>query len=129
MKLAKLPLNYILRSLVLLTSGFVYAGERDISFSTKLLAIDANEGCAIIDVNNDGQLDVVAGRNWYAGPDFVPRALRPIEDRNGFIHSNGDFPYDVDADGWVDIIAQSFFQTEINWFRNPGPEVLKLGLL
>ena len=29
----------------------------------------------------------------------------------------------------MDIIAQSFFQTEINWFRNPGPEGLKLGLL
>lgn len=124
-----IPQKSLVGLLVLAAAVTLNAGERDISFSTKLLAIDANEGCAIVDVNNDGQLDVVAGRNWYAGPDFVPRALRPIEDRNGYIHSNGDFPYDVDADGWVDIIAQSFFQTEINWFRNPGPEVLKLGLL
>ena len=129
MKLTKLPLIVILGSFVFLIGNTAQAGEKSVSFSAKLLAVDANEGCAIVDVDNDGKLDLVAGRNWYAAPDFVPRALRPIEDRNGYIHSNGDFPYDVDGDGWMDIIAQSFFQTEINWFRNPGPEGLKLGLL
>jgi hypothetical protein len=129
MKLTKLPLTLFLVSLVCLLTGAAHAGEKSVSFTARLLAVDANEGCAIVDVNNDGKLDLVAGRNWYAAPEFVPRALRPIEDRNGYIHSNGDFPYDVDGDGWVDIIAQSFFQTEINWFRNPGPEGLELGLL
>lgn len=127
MKPSNIPLIFSLLG-VALFSWSAGAGEKDLTFSVKLLAVDANEGCAIADVNNDGQLDVIAGRNWYAGPDFIPHALRPIEDRNGYIHSNGDFPYDVDADGWVDVIAQSFFQTEINWFRNPGPEGLKLGL-
>ena len=129
MKLTQLPLIIFLASVYLLSGKTTHAGEKSVSFSAKLLAVDANEGCAIVDVNNDGKLDLVAGRNWYAAPDFVPRALRPIEDRNGYIHSNGDFPYDVDGDGWMDFIAQSFFQTEINWFRNPGPEALKLGLL
>tara|TARA_B100000519_G_scaffold203049_1_gene223796 strand:+ start:2134 stop:3351 length:1218 start_codon:yes stop_codon:yes gene_type:complete len=129
MKPLKLPLIVILGSVALLIGNAAQAGEKSVSFSAKLLAVDANEGCAIVDVNNDGKLDLVAGRNWYAAPDFVPRPLRPIDDRNGYIHSNGDFPYDVDGDGWIDIIAQSFFQTEINWFRNPGSEGLKLGLL
>ena len=129
MKLIQLPLIIFLASVYLLSGKITRAGENSVSFSPKLLAVDANEGCAIVDVNNDGKLDLVAGRNWYAAPDFVPRALRPIEDRNGYIHSNGDFPYDVDGDGWMDFIAQSFFQTEINWFRNPGPEALQLGLL
>ncbi len=129
MRISIIPLFVFLGSVLSLFSTVVSAEEKKASFSVKPLAVDANEGCAIADVNNDGVLDVVAGRNWYAGPDYVPRALRAIEDRNGYIHSNGDFPYDVDADGWVDIIAQSFFETEINWFRNPGPDGLKLGLL
>ena len=32
------------------------AAEKNLSFSEKLLAVDANEGCAIVDVNNDGVL-------------------------------------------------------------------------
>lgn len=129
MKISNIPLKLSLGSLALLTTVFLRAGEKDLSFSVKLLAVDANEGCAIVDVNNDGQLDVVAGRNWFAGPDFIPRAVRAIEDNNGYAHSNGDFPYDVDADGWVDIISQSFFETEVYWYRNPGADVLNRGLL
>ncbi len=117
-------------AIALLVASFAaYAGEKGVSFSARLLAIDANEGCAIVDVNNDGILDVVAGRNWFAGPDYIPRAVRAIEDNRGYVHSNGDFPYDVDGDGWVDIVSQSFFTTEINWYRNPGAEVLERGLL
>ena len=46
-----------------LTGAFVLtslalAAEKDLSFSEKLLAVDANEGCAIVDVNNDGYDDV-----------------------------------------------------------------------
>lgn len=129
MNLVKLPRALLIGSFVFLFASAVYAGEKGVSFSTKLLAVDSNEGCAIVDVNNDGQLDVVAGRNWYAGPDFIPRAVRAIEDNRGYAQSNGDFPYDVDGDGWVDVIALSFFETEINWFRNPGPDALNRGLL
>ncbi|MEM9157401.1 MAG: VCBS repeat-containing protein [Verrucomicrobiota bacterium] len=110
-------------------SSTLEGGEPDLRFSAKLLAIDANEGSAIFDVNRDGILDIVAGRNWYAGPDYLPRALRAIEDNRGYVHSNGDFPYDVDADGWVDVISMSFFTSEVHWYRNPGDETLDRGLL
>lgn len=100
-----------------------------ISFSVKLLTVDANEGCAIADVDRDGRLDVIAGRNWYAAPDFAPRPLRLIEDWSGYVQSNGDLVWDVDGDGWVDVIAGSFVPTELHWYRNPGAEGLLKGQL
>ena len=91
------------------------------------LALDANEGCAIGDVDGDGKSDVIAGRNWYPSPSLTPRPLRNIEDWNGYVQSNGDFLMDVNRDGRVDVIAGSFVPTEIAWYENPGAEGLRLG--
>jgi hypothetical protein len=110
----------------LLLTSTTLAGD-SVNFSIKQLAIDANEGCDIADFNNDGQLDIIAGRNWYAGPDFTSRPVRNINDWNGYVESNGDFAHDVDGDGWVDVIAVHFLSTEIKWYKNPGEEGLKRG--
>ncbi|MCA9235834.1 MAG: VCBS repeat-containing protein [Planctomycetales bacterium] len=95
----------------------------------KSLTVDANEGIALADFNNDGLLDVVAGRNWYAAPAFLPRPVRAIDDWNGYAQSNGDFAYDVDRDGWMDVISGGFTTPEVYWFRNPGGEELARGYL
>ncbi|MFO0455911.1 MAG: hypothetical protein ACK5Z0_07855, partial [Planctomycetota bacterium] len=47
------------------------------------LAVDANEGIDLADLNRDGKLDVVSGRKWYAAPEFAARPLRKIDDWNG----------------------------------------------
>ena len=101
----------------------------DLKWEIKLLTIDRNEGIDVADFNNDGKLDVAAGRNWYAAPDFVPRPLRLLEDWNGYAESNGDFAFDVDGDGLTDVISGSFIPTEVNWYRNPGLEGLETGAL
>lgn len=95
----------------------------------KLLCVDANEGIDLADVNRDGKLDVIAGRNWFAAPEFAARPLRKIDDWNGYVESNGDFAYDVDRDGWVDVIAGSFLPTAVHWYRNPGTDGLQRGQL
>ena len=73
-----------------------------LKWKVQRLAVDANEGIDIADFNRDGKLDIVAGRNWYAAPDFAARPLRHIEDWNGYVESNGDYAYDVDKDGFTD---------------------------
>jgi len=96
-------------------------------FEVKLLTIDANEGIAAGDVDGDGKLDLVAGRNWYRGGDWAPRPLRNIADWNGYVESNGDYLFDVNGDGRLDVIAGSFKPTEVHWYENPGQEALRLG--
>jgi hypothetical protein len=81
----------------------------------------------VADFDKDGKLDVIAGRSWYAAPEFVPRPVRTIEDWNGYVESNGDYAYDVDGDGWIDVIAGSFRPTEVHWYKNPGKKSLHLG--
>ncbi len=114
-----------------LTLGFLAATQGDEPKSSKWivkqLALDANEGCAIGDLDGNGSLDIVAGRNWYPAPDFVPRPLRTIEDWNGYVQSNGDFLFDMNGDKKLDIVAGSFVPSEVFWYENPSDEIKRLG--
>ncbi|WP_437226096.1 FG-GAP repeat domain-containing protein [Planctomicrobium sp. SH661] len=98
-------------------------------FEVQVLTVDLNEGCDVADFDGDGKLDIVAGRNWYHNPDWTARPVRTIEDQGGYVHSNGDFAYDVNGDGRPDVIAGDFFSTGIHWYENPGADhILKGGL-
>lgn len=113
---------------LLATIRLAQAGE-SIPFEVKALTVDLNEGCDIADFDGDGKLDVVAGRNWFHNPDWLPRPVRSIEDKAGYVHSNGDFTYDVNLDGRPDIIAGDFFTTSVYWYENPGADLLLKGVL
>ena len=82
-----------------------------LKFSRRCLMVNPNEGCAVADLNRDGNLDIVAGTHWFAAPDFIPRPIRDIPQvslgfgSKGFFANNGDHVYDVDDDG-VDLGAQ-----------------------
>jgi hypothetical protein len=103
-----------------------YAAE----FVVKQLALDPNEACAISDFNKDGHLDVSAGRNWYAGPDFISRPLREIaEFGEDYLENNGEHVFDVNQDGWPDLISGSFMPAEVHWYENPGTKGLAFGKL
>ena len=124
-----------LRFLIAIALGFACAlplyGQRadSLTFESRLLYTDANEGAALADVDGDGLLDIIAGRNWYSAPDFMPRPLRMFDDWNGYVESNSDHVFDVNGDGWVDVVAGSFIPTEVYWYENPGTEGLRKGHL
>lgn len=98
-------------------------------FARQRLVVSANEGSAVADIDRDGRLDVVAGRNWYAAPDFVPRPLREIGEFADYLHSNGDHVFDVNGDGWPDVVASSFHNEGVWWYENPKRGELEKGLL
>lgn len=105
------------------------------------------ESCSIADYNHDNIPDLSAGRRWYEGPTFtkvhifrgghdaLPRAGASAELVDGVSDDWADYPWDVDGDGWVDIIniasadaeervsLQPKPQTHATayWFKNPGP--------
>ncbi len=124
-------MNQHLIFLLVLSSlaGLPSTSYAQVTFQVRQLTLDANEGIAAGDINGDGALDLVAGRNWYRNPDWVPRPLRTIDDWNGYVESNGDFLFDVNDDGRLDVIAGSFLPTQVFWYENPGPAALELGQL
>ena len=113
-------------ALVLLASLQCHA-EESVQFSVRMLALDANEGIVAGDVDGDGVKDLVAGRQWFRGGDWVARPLRNIKDWNGYVESNGDFLFDVNEDGRLDVISGAFASSEVHWYENPGQEALRLG--
>ena len=128
-QLAKTIAVFLLINFAAIINGWAQEEIPTVKFAHKLLTVDANEGIDLADINQDGKLDVVAGRNWYPAPEFTAHPLRLIEDWNGYVHSNGDFCMDVDKDGWIDVVAGAFVKTEVNWYKNPGADGLKLGKL
>src|SRR5437879_13806466 len=78
------------------------------------LNVDNNEGCAVADFDKDGHLDVSAGEYWYPGPDFKEKkplrelAVQPPD----YLTNNAEHAWDVNGDGWPDVVSSSFMQSE-----------------
>jgi hypothetical protein len=101
------------------------------------------EGAAFGDFNHDGNFDVVSGPYWYEGPEFKVRheyypatksfALKKadgteekIEGFEGGLGVNNAysdnffaFTYDLNGDGWDDILILGFPGQEATWYENP----------
>ncbi len=98
-----------------------------VRFSKRLLFMGPFQEAAVADFNNDGRLDIVSGAHWFAAPDYAPRTFRANEAAADFIRSNSDLPYDVDGDGWTDIVVGAWGEEGVMWYRNPGERALQRG--
>jgi hypothetical protein len=95
-------------------------GTGGVKFTKRKLIVSPYESCAVADINRDGHLDIVYGAYWFAGPDWLPQAIRPNHTAAEYIRTNSDHIYDVDKDGWVDVIAGGWNEDGIYWYKNPG---------
>jgi FG-GAP-like repeat len=113
----------------LLASGAVQGNKPagSLKFTRKQLFVNPYESCAVGDLNRDGRPDIVYGSYWFAGPDFVPRTFRPNHVSRDYLRANSDHIYDVDKDGWPDVIAGGWTEDGIYWFKNPGNSAAERG--
>jgi hypothetical protein len=94
--------------------------SRSVTFAKRQLFVNPYESAAVGDINRDGKVDIVYGAYWFAGPDFVPQTFRPNHVSTEYIRANSDFIYDVDKDGWPDVLAGGWNEDGIYWYKNPG---------
>ncbi len=82
-----------------------------------------SETASVADLDNDGDYDIAAGRNWYEAPLWIKHEeYRSGAEPNGpETESNSEFALDVDFDGWEDIVSSGWmFMKGAYWYRNPG---------
>ena len=65
------------------------------------------ECSSVLDVDNDGDLDIASGRNWYEAPEWIKHTnFRDGAETNGpETDDNSEFAMDVNFDGWTDIVS------------------------
>jgi hypothetical protein len=56
----------------------------EISFVKHCIDDGMNETCAVVDVDGDGSLDIVAGTHWYKSPDWKKYPMREIPFSNNY---------------------------------------------
>jgi hypothetical protein len=91
---------------------------KKIKVTDKFYAEGANAG----DFNKDGKMDIVAGPFWFEGPDFTKSHLYTEEkayDPKNYSKNFFAFCWDINKDGWTDIIIYGFPGEDVSWYENP----------
>jgi hypothetical protein len=79
------------------------------------------EAAGVFDVDRDGNLDIVSGDTWYAGPDFQKTfPVRDVSRTGTYLNCFATLPFDVNKDGWTDFITCAYFTKNVGWVENPG---------
>jgi hypothetical protein len=105
------------------------AGSEEIPFRKQTIDLGRSESVAVADINHDGRLDIVSGENWYEQAPYTPKNQEPrwikhhfrdLSFTDGYIEDLTDLAFDVDGDGYPDIISCSYWEEPLAWWKNPG---------
>src|SRR5690606_12466162 len=81
------------------------------------------EGIHLVDLNEDGEMDVIFGPFICEGPDFTRRTTYydPVEfDPHDYSDNYMIGTYDFNGDGYLDIFKYGRAGMQADWFENPG---------
>ena len=96
----------------------------------QLTSVYWSEGASYGDFNQDGHMDVVSGPHMWLGPDYkhlyeyyppvAPTKMGPYA-RGYYSNDNFfSFVYDINKDGWPDVLTVGLPNTPAYWYENPG---------
>ncbi len=92
-----------------------------VKFRRVRIADQTYESAGVLDVNNDGVLDIVSGAWWYEGPDFRKRHfVGDVRPEGEYYDDFSTIPLDVNGDGRVDFITGGWWGDTLRWRENPG---------
>ncbi|MGE3313615.1 MAG: FG-GAP repeat domain-containing protein, partial [Planctomycetaceae bacterium] len=117
----KHPLALLCGAFVFLTAADAHSDE----LRWQRIKIDSHfrsEGVAAADINHDGQTDVFAGDVWYEAPNWTMHPIREVGKYTagiGYSKSFCNYAYDINADGWDDLILIGFPGDPFHWYENP----------
>ena len=90
-------------------------------FRKVLIADERYESAGLIDVNNNGVLDIVSGAWWYEGPDFKKaHRIGDVAAEGEYFDDFSTIPMDVNGDGRMDFITGGWWGNTLRWRENPG---------
>ena len=82
-----------------------------------------SEGCAILDVNKDGKMDVAVGELWYEAPDWKMHEMQKPgnygDGLEGYSKVFACWAEDLNDDGFQDVIVIDFPGAPAYWLENP----------
>lgn len=105
---------------MLVALGVAALTAQAVTFETIVIDRGNSEGCSVVDVNNDGMLDIVCLPDWYRAPDWDMRPVHEIARSGEFIMNYGQIAMDVNGDGFVDIVSAGWFDKDVYWYESPG---------
>ena len=97
------------------------AQELSPKFRKQVIAFESAESVGVMDVDNDGILDLVSGSYWFKGPEYIDRfTIGQVKQYGEYFEDFSTIPMDVNSDGKMDYITGGWFEGKLIWKENPG---------
>ncbi len=92
----------------------------EIRFDKHVVDLGVAESCAVADIDGDGNLDIIAGENWFQGPSWKRHHFRQLKFERDYLDDFSALVVDVNEDGRPDVVSATWFARELAWYENPG---------